>query len=220
MNPLHENPHAVAHGEPVSALCDGELDGQALSRLLAADDGETQARWHRYQLIGDVLRGHSAVLPASAPSDFLDRLHAGLAADAPLPRPVMAPAPEVPPARTEAANDGVFRWKLVSGFASVVAVASIGWNLMGTTAPAVRADAQLVQAAPAAPAAAPAAAPVLVAAPTAEPRPVVVSTPQGRVIRDAALERLLAEHRQHGGMSAFQSSTGFIRNATYDADAR
>jgi sigma-E factor negative regulatory protein RseA len=220
MNPLHENPLAVPHGDVVSALCDGELDEQALSRLLAADDGETQGRWHRYQLIGDVLRGHRAVLSSCPPSDFLDRLHAGLAADAPLARPAVVTVPEAPPARNEAANDGVFRWKMVSGFASVVAVASIGWNLLGATAPTGRGDAQLVQAAPTAPAATPAAAPVLVAAPTAEPRPVVVSTPQGRVIRDAALERLLAEHRQHGGMSAFQSSTGFIRNATYDADAR
>ncbi len=51
-------------------------------------------------------------------------------------------------------------------------------------------------------------------------RPVVVSTSQGKLIRDPALERLLSQHRQHGGMSAFQSSTGFIRNATYDTDAR
>jgi sigma-E factor negative regulatory protein RseA len=40
------------------------------------------------------------------------------------------------------------------------------------------------------------------------------------VIRDAQLEALLAEHRQHGGMSALQTPTGFIRNATYDAAGR
>ena len=49
---------------------------------------------------------------------------------------------------------------------------------------------------------------------------MAVDTRQGTVIRDAGLERLLAEHRQHGGMSALQNPTGFIRNATYDADAR
>jgi len=215
MNPLHENHRAGPLGEQVSALCDGDLDGPALSRLLAADADEVQGHWHRYQLIGDVLRGQASVTASCAPSDFLDRLHAGLAADRAVQPQLAAPTLPVPAARAEAANDGVFRWKLVSGFASVVAVASIGWNLLGTSAPA-DGGAQLVQAVPAAPAA----APVLVASPGNEPRPLVVSTPQGRVIRDAALERLMAEHRQHGGMSAFQSSTGFIRNATYDADAR
>lgn len=216
MNPLQENHRAAALGEQVSALCDGDLDDQALSRLLSDDADAVQDHWHRYQLIGEVLRGQGPVAAACPPSDFLDRLHAGLAADPVAALPRSAPTPAAPAARQDAANDGVFRWKLVSGFASVVAVASIGWNLLGTSVPANGAGAQLVQATPAAPAA----TPVLVAAPGAEPRPVVVSTPQGRVIRDAALERLMAEHRQHGGMSAFQSSTGFIRNATYDADAR
>jgi sigma-E factor negative regulatory protein RseA len=49
---------------------------------------------------------------------------------------------------------------------------------------------------------------------------VAVSTGQGVVIRDARLEELLAEHRQHGGMSALQMPTGFIRGATYDASDR
>ncbi|MBC7954750.1 MAG: hypothetical protein H7Y33_02615 [Cytophagales bacterium] len=50
--------------------------------------------------------------------------------------------------------------------------------------------------------------------------PVVVSTDRGVLIRDAQLEALLAEHRQHGGMSALQMPSGFIRNATYDAGGR
>ena len=50
--------------------------------------------------------------------------------------------------------------------------------------------------------------------------PVAVNTGQGVVIRDAQLEALLAEHRQHGGMSALQMPSGFIRNATYEAAGR
>ena len=37
---------------------------------------------------------------------------------------------------------------------------------------------------------------------------------------DEVLEALLAEHRQHGGMSALQMPSGFIRNATYEAAGR
>lgn len=222
MNPLHEpDPHA-RQGEQVSALCDGSLEPRELDALLArcCIDDEVQARWHGYQVIGEVLRGQTGVLPARAPSEFLERLHAGLAVQTAVPG-VQPPARPLPVGRSEAANDSLFRWKLASGFASVVAVAAIGWNVLSTTTqPADAGGVQLVQTPPsAAPAAGPAPSAVA-AAPAAEARPVVVATPQGRVIRDAALERLLAEHRQHGGMSAFQTSTGFIRNATYDADAR
>jgi sigma-E factor negative regulatory protein RseA len=221
MNPFHETDPDTPQGEQVSALCDGILEPRELDALLArcrADD-EVQARWHGYQVIGEVLRGQTDVLPSRAPSEFLQRLRAGLAEQAPAPA-MPQPSRVALPLRGEAANDAVFRWKLASGFASVVAVAAIGWNVLATTAPVGAGDAQLVQAAPAvAPAAATAPSAVAVA-PASEVRPVIVATPQGRVMRDAALERLLAAHRQNGGMSAFQTSTGFIRNATYDADAR
>ena len=52
-------------GELASALLDGELDRSsqqaAISASLAADDEERQ-RFGRYRLIGDVMRGESAVL--------------------------------------------------------------------------------------------------------------------------------------------------------------
>ncbi len=52
-------------GELTSALLDGELDRSAqqaaISARLAAEDGERQ-RFGRYRLIGDVMRGESAVL--------------------------------------------------------------------------------------------------------------------------------------------------------------
>ncbi len=222
MNPLHEPDHHSLQDEQVSALCDGALNARELDELLERchGNGDVQSRWQCYQLIGEVLRGQPLVLPACAPSAFLDRLHAGLKSESPALRAPTEPAPTFE-VRGLAANDAVFRWKLVSGLASVVALAAIGWNLLAVAEPAVRGSAELAQSAPAAATTIPVAnvAPAAIA-PAAEPRAVVVSTPQGRVIRDAALERLLAEHRQHGGMSAFQTSTGFIRNATYDADAR
>ena len=210
---------ALQGADHVSALCDGRLDMHELDALFAhcrASD-EPLAQWRGYQLIGEVLRGEGAVLPARAPRDFLAELNQRLDAEH---KPATdAEAMPVRAVRGPAANDALFRWKMVSGLASVVAVAAVGWTVLtgtpggnqgpviaqeSTTAPATT----LAEAQPAAPVA---------AMPT---RPVVVSTSQGKLIRDPALERLLSQHRQHGGMSAFQSSTGFIRNATYDTDAR
>lgn len=224
MNPLQDNDRHAPPGELVSALCDGGLDPQELDTVLARSPGDEAvlAQWNGYQLIGEVLRGQPAMLPTCAPSAFLERVHAGLVHIEARQAPAAAEVKAMPQVRSAAANDTLFRWKLASGFASVVAVAAIGWNVLNSSAPAgAPAGAELAQGAPVViPVAAPSAPPVLAAVPSAESRPVVVSTPQGRVVRDAALERLLAEHRQHGSMSAFQTSTGFIRNATYDADAR
>lgn len=218
MKPLHTPDHDHSPQEWVSALCDGRLDGPELDQLLAerGDSAELHATWHGYQVIGDVLRGQYAGPPLQAPSMFLQSLHARMAA--PDGDAATAPAPAPAQMGRPAANDPVFRWKLASGFASVVAVVAIGWNLLAVAPDAAAPAARLAQ--QAAPATLQTVASAARAQAPAEPRTVVVATPQGRVIRDAALERLMAEHRQHGGMSAFQTSTGFIRNATYDADAR
>jgi sigma-E factor negative regulatory protein RseA len=125
-------------------------------------------------------------------------------------------APRAVPMRAPAANDSLFRWKLVAGFASLAAVMAVSWSVLsGAPSGAGGASPQL--------AAAPATAPIpastveTVAAPSTA---VVVHTGQGPLIRDARLEELLAEHRQNAGMSALQMPTGFIRNATYDAAGR
>lgn len=219
MNQFTSSDPALQGADQVSALCDGRLDNRELDALFAhcrvSDD--PLAQWRGYQLIGEVLRGEGSVLPARAPQDFLAELNQRLDAEH---RPATdAVAVPVRAVRGPAANDALFRWKMVSGLASVVAVAAVGWTVMtgapsGSQGPVLAQErtampaATLAEAQPAAPEA---------AVPT---RPVVVSTSQGKLIRDPALERLLSQHRQHGGMSAFQSSTGFIRNATYDSDAR
>lgn len=206
--------------EHVSALCDGELDDRSLTALLAECRGsdEPLAQWQRYQLIGEVLRGQPPASSIRAPKDFLAALNERLDAEQPAKALVSNPLP-VPSVRGAAANDSVFRWKLVSGLASVVAVAAVGWTVLGS-APVSSTGPVLAQGATNAPAATVATAQAVAPDAAKTARPVVVSTPQGKVLRDPALERLLAEHRQHGGMSAFQTSTGFIRNATYDDDSR
>jgi sigma-E factor negative regulatory protein RseA len=94
-----------------------------------------------------------------------------------------------------AAND--WRWKLVAGFASVAAVTAVGWNMVA--APGTSGQPQIA-AAPAASAATQASA--------------------SAMIRDPRLDQLLAAHRQFGGATALQSSSGFLRNATFEGPAR
>ena len=161
-----------------------------------------------------------AIQPAA---DFLAAVRIGLAApatpklDARARLSVQALAPLSGRARAEAANDAVFRWKLVAGFASLAAVMAVSWSVVSGSGSNAAVGAQLASRAP--DVSAPAAVVATVVAPSANAS-VAVNTGQGVLIRDAQLEALLAEHRQHGGMSALQTPSGFIRNATYDASGR
>lgn len=189
--------------EVVSALADGQLQGEAFALGVQQVTGDAAARdaWATYHLIGDVLR--SAELAAATPPDrFLDKLQARLAAEPPPQRPSLLPemrvAPVAPP--RQAANESGWRWKAVAGFASVAAVAAVGWNLMGG-------------------AAAPSGGPQLAAAPAASGQ-VLAATERGAMIRDARLDELMAAHRQFGTANALQAPAGFLRNATFEGPAR
>lgn len=184
--------------EMVSALADGQLQGDAFAQGvdLCARDREALEAWQTYHLIGDVLRSGD-LASGTAPSLFLGRLQERLRAEA-APQPVVAPAPVVLAAQAAAANDGNFRWKMVAGFASVAAVAAIGWTVAGTGDRST--GAQLARA-------------------PASANTVLTGTQQGVMIRDARLDELMAAHRQLGGGSALQTPAGFLRNATFDAPA-
>lgn len=212
----------------LSALADGELHAdEEWAQCLkspAEDDAAWTAQWASYHVIGEVLRGSPDVLTVQAPADFLAGVRERLAAEEarPLPTAVAPPLAISPVAghvRAPAANDAVFRWKMVAGFASMAAVMAVSWTLLGTApggAASVAPGGQMASLDNPSTLAQPPAA-VLTPPPTQE---VLVSTPQGMVIRDAQLEERLAEHRQYGGMSALQMPAGFLRNATYDAPGR
>lgn len=226
LNPLLTPPEtgAIPPEHALSALIDGELDVAHIEGLLATvhSDADALANWHSYLVIGDVLRGAGVVTTAQPPGDFLAGIRERLRSEA---TPTILPksgewspvhAPQTMPVRAPAANDSLFRWKLVAGLASLAAVMAVSWSVLsgapsgaGGTSPQLAA-APVVTESPA-PAAAVATAPSTA---------VVVNTGQGPLIRDARLEELLAEHRQNAGMSALQMPTGFIRNATYDAAGR
>lgn len=188
----------------LSALVDGELPPSEIDALLRGygESADARANWQAYHLIGDVLRDASErALPVQSAQDFVSGISQRLAAETVSPRLADAEINHI--LRPAAANDAVFRWKLVAGLASLAAVVAVSWTLVGNLGSPAGAGPQLA----------------LVSSPvTAAPSAaVVVQTAQGQVLRDARLEELLAEHRQYGGMSALQMPAGFLRNATYDA---
>lgn len=208
--PLHGSPssgHAFAPErcrEALSALLDGEVHADDLNALLAPSTEEMAALLsdgQAYEVIGDVLRGrpvHGSVGGGVFASAVMARLRD---------EPAALSQPELLPAgvgRSVAANDMVFRWKLVAGLASLAAVVAVTWSVGVGGRDTALAGPQMAAASPA-------------SGPVAAVQPVVVQTAQGKVLRDVRLEQLLSEHRQFGGMSALQAPAGFLRNATYDA---
>lgn len=233
----------VVMREQLSALADGELvSAQCAQAVAFADSDEGRAAWHEYHLIGDLLRSTELARPLSC--DLVSRLRVQLAEEAqprglahgeieqiilPQAQPsdirvaavggasAAAAAPITLP-QVDAANHDVFRWKMVAGFASLAAVATIGWNAYtGLTRPALESGMQL-------------AAVPIASTPGGGQNVVAVSFPlqmspgepprQGVMIRDPRLDELLAAHKQYGTTSALQMPAGFLRNATFEAPAR
>lgn len=202
--------------ETLSALMDGHLQGaEAGKALRMMDSAEARECWQVYHLVGDVLRS-SDLAACGRDSAFVSRLSARLAQET-------GPVAVVPAARPldtrdvarPAANDGVFRWKMVAGLASFAAVAAIGWGVMGGIGPQSGMGAQLAQG----PSGAPTQVVTLMAAPQATL--ATASEPAAAVmLRDARLDELLAAHRQTAGASALGNAAGFLRNATFEGPGR
>jgi sigma-E factor negative regulatory protein RseA len=186
--------------EMISALADGQLQGEAFARgvELAAGDPAALEAWHTYHLIGDVLRS-GEYTSGAIPTAFLARLQSRLQQEQrPAPGPAEPAAFVSLPAARPAANDGSFKWKLVAGFASLTAMAAIGWT-MSAGIPAKTEGAQLAD---------------------AQRDTVLAGSERGVMIRDPRLDEFLAAHRQLGGASALQMPSSFLRSATYEGPAR
>ncbi len=187
--------------ELVSALADGELQGEELVQSLAVlqASAEAQACWHSYHLVGDVMRAGAGAATGAHDPAFMARLRERLLAEGSRPQTEIQLDQMLP---RDSANDSVWRWKLVAGLSSLAMVAVLAWQLAVPSPQAV----QL-----AAPGALPMTPQVAIAAPGAE-APVM--------IRDPRLDQLIAAHQQFGGTSALQMPAGFLRNATYERPAR
>ncbi len=202
--------------EQISALADGHLQGREFSAALQGmASGEARECWHVYQLIGDVLRSPE-LAACGRDAAFVDRLSQRLRSEA-APAPLPLPQPVRADVARAAANDGVFRWKMVAGLASFAAVAAVGWSVLGGIGPQP-AGPQLAQGA------APAGGGAQVVS-LAAPVPAVAASAQHEapppvMLRDPRLDELLAAHRQAAGVSALGSASGFLRNATFEGPAR
>lgn len=243
-------PKSQPHHEPVSAkgpaavletesdaallcaLLDGDLSDAALTDWLARDPdmGDVAICGQTHQFIGDVLRGQRSWAGSTSASVFLAGVQARLLSEAPakrvpsasdlLSQDLPSQAMEVAQVRAPAANDAVFRWKLVAGLASLAAVMAVSWSVLETAPAGMGPSTALPQLALVPPAPADADVVRSVATATSVAAPLAINTRQGVLIRDAELEALMAEHRQHGGVSALQMPAGFLRNATFDSNAR
>lgn len=181
--------------EPVSALADGQLQGEEFAQALAflADSEDARAHWHAFHLVGDVLRSPELARTAAQDADFVLRLRGRLRDEGLPPLASVAPAHPLLQARHESANDNHWRW--AAGLASLAALAVVGWQLLADQGGSVVAP-QLVQ--------------------TVLPG----EGEMARMIRDPQLDQLLAAHQQLGGTSALQMPAGFLRNATFERPAR
>lgn len=192
--------------ELLSALVDGELQGEDLEHALAcAESEEGCASWGLYHVVGDVLR--SPDLAHHSQHDLLSGLRAQLAKEPPLQlqssqlQQVAAGMEQshtaVVALRDPAANSAAFRWKVAASFATVAAVAALGWNLMGN--PLGNPGAQLADAG------------------GQNAGAVVVATENGGVLRDPRLDALLASHQQYASRASLQAPAEFLRNASFGA---
>lgn len=182
--------------EQVSALADGQLQGEEFAQALAllADSEDARAHWHACHLVGDVLRSAELAQTAAQDADFVLRLRARLQADgAAAPRALLAAPHVLAQAGAESANGN--RWRWAAGLVSLVALVAVGWQLVANPGTSAFAP-QFAQ----------------VGVPGADASP--------RMIRDPRLDQLLAAHRQQGGTSALQMPAGFLRNATFEQPAR
>lgn len=226
------SPKSRCDRELISSLMDEVVPPSRLDAVL--DDMQTaEARdcWHLYHLIGDVLRAPD-LAACGQDTGLAERLTRQLRAEVSqeLPPRLEQPAQTgfVLDARQPAANDAVFRWKLVAGLSSFATVAALAWGLWlgqgnapdagpqlarqtGGPEPAV--VVQLQHASPSAPAAEPARAPGF------DPHAAgVVAAQSTHMLRDPELDQLLAAHGQAAGVSAL--SAGFLRNATFEGAGR
>lgn len=192
--------------EDVSSLMDNALArGEARNALAALlDSTEAEATWHRYHLIGDVVRSEN-LAPSTAELSFADRVMAALPNERPTPDQSVDGVALMPkPAaehRSSAANASGFWLKALTG---TLCIALVGLLVTGVTrwntSEGAHADA-ISSATPAA------IAPVTEVA-LEEDRPIMA--------RDPELDALLSAHRQMGGHSALQAPAGFLRNATFE----
>ena len=251
--------------EQLSALVDGEASSLHMQAVLSfAESDEGQQSWRMYHLIGDVLR--SPELAHHSQHDILSGVRAHMEREPirgiHLPGVTAESAKQwangsleqvtgaeeqrltesngatvVQLAGRPAANASLFRWKMAAGFASVAAVAAVGWGVMlgsgelsgrqGTAELAQLNPGSVVATTAATPAALYQASPAMRDAEARSDLPlgekaqsstvVAVQGPNAQTVmlRDSRLDELLAAHPQYSSAANLQMPASFLRNASF-----
>lgn len=215
--------------ERVSALVDGQLQGDEFAQTLAdlESSGEARTNWDTYHCLGEVMRSGQELVQAHDP-DFVRRLRQRMAQDTI--ELVAVDALEIRSGgqkdlKLTSANESW--WRRAAGFAAVAMVGVLAWQgLHWSSASDPFATPQLAQqpavssrsAAVLADAHTPTAAQVLLRSDGSSA--LAMSSEPLVMLRDPQLDAFLAAHRQFGGASALQTPAGFLRNANFEEDPR
>lgn len=187
----------------VSRLVDGECDADLARDICASwrDDPGLQRDWHRYQLIGDVMRSDDLATPPARDRAFLDALRVRLADEPPIvaPAPVIVPAPAAPVAR------GRHGWlapaAIAAGFVAVAGVLVVSRMSEPTAEP--RAGLLAGQGVPAG---------LQRAGNGPSPGGSSPGSFDAQLIRDAQIDAYLRAHREARGSSAAAVPGGVMRS--------
>lgn len=182
--------------EQWSALYDGQLSAeQALALVNASfNDNGLMQQWRSMSAVGAVLREESVI--SAAPTASLTPIQAA---------PVQATL--IQAKAGAAANDS--RWKMVAGLASVAAVGSLVWGLLGGSGAGTGASQSAVLASNSV------AVPVVNVSTAAAPAALTTNPAnqaEAVMIRNPRLDEFLAAHKQFGGLSALQQPAGSLRS--------
>jgi len=201
MNSDDDEAKRHARQQALSALMDGEGGDAELVCKAWRDDADLRADWHAYHLIGEAMRSNDVRCAPLHDARFLDRLRETLASE-PV---ILAPA-----ATAAAAPRGRRAWAapaaVAAGFFAVAGVLVV-MRMAGPAGATPDASTQL-------------AAEVTVPVAQAVPASAGMAGNEGRLIRDAELDRYLAAHRQYGNTSALAVPGGTVRNAAAAAPGR
>ena len=209
--------------ERVSALVDGQLEGDEFLQALAELESSAEARsnWDAFHMLGDVMRS-GAVGVRAHDAEFVARFRKRLiqttAELSPVPGDTTEAKSPSDQWHARSANDG--SWWRFGALASVVLAGALGWQGWQWTDSASSVESSALPGTSAA---------VTTAGKTNERqmllRPdgtsALAVAPESQVmIRNPQLDALLAAHRQLGGASGLQAPGGFLRSTTFDEGPR
>jgi sigma-E factor negative regulatory protein RseA len=192
-----------SHGERLSALIDGEWQGEDSGAFIAALDHEDRAAWSNYHLIGDALRSDDLALSASASRTFMSGFAARFDSEAHI------VAPPASRAGGAAAQRTLFGLRLAPAFAVAAAAATLTWivvpqlqgvntGLQNAAQVASVSSGDRVQRV------------AMASMPAATAQPAVQDA---NIIRDASLDQYLEAHQQFAQQPSMGAAMPLIRAA-------